>query len=354
MKEPTPFLSRWSRLKRQTNSERRTPARERAAENLGEVESAAPDAGSVDCTDLPSLDAITRETDISVFLRSQVPAEMTRAALRRAWASDPAIRDFIGIAENQWDFNDPNAMPGFGALRATDTVAAFLAQAVGRGVAGERPEEAPPTLGTGMEKAPLPATQPDPKPDTDPLDQARAREYALLATLLARAPGAALIRQLASIKGDESQLGQAHAALAQGADETSASDVGRAYFELFAGLGRGQLLPYASYYLTGSLYGRPLARVRESFERLQIEPCDPGEPEDHIAVLFETMAGLVGGDIAASPRADREFFQAHLAPWARRFCLDLEHAETAGFYRCVGSLARTFMEIEAEAYSLSV
>ena len=65
---------------------------------------------------LPSIDAITADTDIIAFLQSGVPAELTRAALRGAWTSDPAIRDFIGVAENQWDFNDPNGIPGFGPL----------------------------------------------------------------------------------------------------------------------------------------------------------------------------------------------------------------------------------------------
>jgi hypothetical protein len=84
-----------------------------------------------DLSSLPSIETITGDTDISGFLQSCVPAELTRAALRLAWASDPAIRDFIGIAENQWDFNDPTAMPGFGPLPASDNVPALLARAIG-------------------------------------------------------------------------------------------------------------------------------------------------------------------------------------------------------------------------------
>jgi len=56
---------------------------------------------------------------------------LTRAALRHAWASDPAIRDFIGLAENQWDFNDPNAILGFGPLSASDNLRALLTQEIG-------------------------------------------------------------------------------------------------------------------------------------------------------------------------------------------------------------------------------
>jgi len=75
---------------------------------------------------------ITVNTDIRGFLQSRVPAELSRAALRQAWASDPAIRDFIGIAENQWDFNDPDSIPGFGPLLESDNLPGLLAQALGR------------------------------------------------------------------------------------------------------------------------------------------------------------------------------------------------------------------------------
>jgi TorA maturation chaperone TorD len=184
----------------------------------------------------------------------------------------------------------------------------------------------------------------------DPIDGARAREYALLATLLAKSPDTQLIRQLASLDCDESPLGIAHALLANAAAQTSESSAAREYLELFIGLERG-LLPYASYYLTGSLCGPPLARVRQSFQRLGIEAALPWEPEDHIVILFEVMAGLVSGDIAGPRGADREFFGRQLAPWARRFCVDLENAKSARFYACVGSLGRVFMDIEADAYS---
>ena len=87
--------------------------------------------GPFDTERLPAIETIKVDTDIEAFLQSGVPAELTRAALRQAWASDPAIRDFIGIAENQWDFNDPNAMPGFSALNAKDKVADLLRQVLG-------------------------------------------------------------------------------------------------------------------------------------------------------------------------------------------------------------------------------
>ena len=81
-----------------------------------------------DLASLPSLDSITAATDIRAFLSPGVPKELARAALRRAWSADPAIRDFKGLAENDWDFTDPAAMPGFGALPPGYDVKKLVAQ----------------------------------------------------------------------------------------------------------------------------------------------------------------------------------------------------------------------------------
>jgi TorA maturation chaperone TorD len=188
--------------------------------------------------------------------------------------------------------------------------------------------------------------------DLDEVDAARAREYALLSVLLARPPDAGLLGRLAHLKGDASLLGVAHAALAQAARGTGEERVAREFFDLFVGLGRGECLPYGSYYLTGFLHERPLARLRQDLVRLQIERA-PGqaEPEDHAAILCEIMAGLAGHELPVPPGADRELFAAHLAPWIARFFSDLERAQCASFYRGVGMLGRVFMEIESEAFA---
>jgi hypothetical protein len=104
----------------------------------------------------------------------------------------------------------------------------------------------------------------------DEVDRARAQEYALLATLLSRGPGTELIGRLALLGGEATPLGAAHAALGEAAARTDEARAGREFFDLFTGLGQGELLPYASHYLTGSLYGRPLARLRETFQLLGI------------------------------------------------------------------------------------
>ena len=166
----------------------------------------------------------------------------------------------------------------------------------------------------------------------DDVDRARAQEYALLATLLSRSPDDRMLGRLALLRGDASPLGTAHTALAEAAAKADAKSVKAEYFNLFDGLGGSGFLPYASYYLTGSLYGRPLVRLRQALQNLGIGRAEHlSEPEDHAAVLCELMASLAGGRIAAPVEAEREIFETHLAPWIGRFFADLERAESAIF-----------------------
>lgn len=188
--------------------------------------------------------------------------------------------------------------------------------------------------------------------DSHGFDAHRAKEYSLLATLLGRSPDAATLRRIARLRGDASSLGRAHQ-VAQTASSASVEGIAREYFNLFIGVGRGELLPYGSYYLTGFLNERPLARLREDLRSLGIERAEGQvEPEDHAATLCEVMAGMAGGQFPVPDTMQRRFFEKHLAPWVGRFFLDLERAEAGGFYRQVGSLGRLFLEIETEAFML--
>jgi hypothetical protein len=136
------FLERWSRKK--IDAEREAPAKdvspaaevrtpERQAKNDAKIPDDAASKPEFDLASLPSLDSITAVTDVRAFLAPGVPTELARAALRRAWAADPAIRDFKGLAENAWDFTDPTAMPGFGALPPGTDIKKMLAQIFGDG-----------------------------------------------------------------------------------------------------------------------------------------------------------------------------------------------------------------------------
>ena len=190
-------------------------------------------------------------------------------------------------------------------------------------------------------------------PEPDEVDLLRAHEYGLLAVLLGRAPTADVLTRIAELKGDVSPLGLAHIRLAEAAAAADPDAVSREFFDLFVGVGRGELLAYGSYYLTGFLHERPLASVRESLAVLGVERAERiFEPEDHIAILCEVMAGLAAGRFGAEPGADGRFFERHLRTWAPRFFADLETAGAAKFYRAVGRVGGLFMDIEAEAFAM--
>jgi len=189
--------------------------------------------------------------------------------------------------------------------------------------------------------------------DIDELDAHRAQEYSLLAMLLSRSPDAAMLNRIAKLRGDATPLGLAHLALAQAAGNASAERIAREYFTLFIGVGRGELLPYGSYYLTGFLNERPLARLREDLRAYGIERAEGQvEPEDHAAILCEIMSGMASGQFPVTVEMQQRFFEKHLATWIGRFFADLERAEAGEFYHQVGKLGRLFLETETEAFRL--
>jgi TorA maturation chaperone TorD len=187
----------------------------------------------------------------------------------------------------------------------------------------------------------------------DEFGRARAQEYALLATLLARNPDVDMLQRLALLTGDDSPLGLAHAALGAAAASASVETVRQEYFDLFAGLGESGLMPYASFYLAGSLYGRPLERLRDALKSLGIEKVSQSEPEDHVSIVCEIMSGVASGALQAPAGADREFFKIHVVSWIRSFFVDLEKSGATSFYAHVGTLGRVFIDIETEAYALA-
>jgi TorA maturation chaperone TorD len=195
-------------------------------------------------------------------------------------------------------------------------------------------------------------TREEPSVEADDVDEIRAQEYSLLAMLLSRAPSRVALNRISQLHGDMSPLGAAHGALAQIAQDTSVAEVEREFFDLFIGVGRGELLPYGSYYLTGFLHERPLARLRGDLGAINVVRVDGNaEPEDHAAILCEIMSGLLSGKLPAPAGTDQQIFEKHLAPWIGRFFADLERAESAQFYRNVGALGRVFIDIETEAFA---
>ncbi|GJD67483.1 TorD/DmsD family molecular chaperone [Methylobacterium gnaphalii] len=187
----------------------------------------------------------------------------------------------------------------------------------------------------------------------DDVDSVRARHYDLLAVLLGRAPDQDLLDLLALSPAGVGVLGRHVANLGVAAAEAPEATVEREFFALFVGVGRGEFLPYASYYLTGFLNERPLARVRKDLVALGLARDDDAtEPEDHLPFLLEVMGGLASGRFEAPAGMQAQFFIRHIAPWAGRFFADLEQARSARFYRAVGGLGRAFIDVEAEAFAM--
>lgn len=175
-------------------------------------------------------------------------------------------------------------------------------------------------------------------------------------TLLAAPPSTQTLDACAGITGDPATpIGAGLTALAAAAVRTDAKAAEREFNALFIGLGRGELLPYASHYLTGNLNDRPLAALRKDMNRLRISRAkDVFEPEDNIASVLEMMRGQIVGayGVPATLEGQAAFFDAHLAPWGQRFFADLEKADAAAFYVPVGTLGLAFLEIETRAFAM--
>lgn len=188
-------------------------------------------------------------------------------------------------------------------------------------------------------------------------DVLRAAMYDMLSVLLARPPRRDLIDRVAKLDGDRSEMGRAVQALARVALGATESSVEREFNRLFIGLGRGELVPYASYYMTGFLHEKPLALLRTDMARRGIErAANVFEPEDNIASLCEMMAGLILGRFGA-PEAlpgQRDFFAQHMGAWAGHFFTDLEGAKESVFFAPVGAVGRVFISIEREGFRLAV
>ena len=186
-------------------------------------------------------------------------------------------------------------------------------------------------------------------------ETARAGTYRLLALLLGDTPGEEALDIVASLPSSDTPIGHKIGELSARAESITPAAVAREYHNLFVGLGQGELIPYGSYYLSGFLHEKPLARLRTDLRKLGIErDSQVSEPEDGIASICEIMSGLIAGDfgIPANLSVQKDFFTKHLGSWGPQFFVDLESAETADFYRPVGAVGGIFFRLEAEAFSL--
>jgi len=187
-------------------------------------------------------------------------------------------------------------------------------------------------------------------------DALRADLYDFLGALLAAPPDAELLKKSAALTGDGSDIGRGVTALATIAGAFGQEGAREEFHALFIGLGRGELMPYASYYMTGFLNEKPLASLRNDMGRLGIERSpNVYEPEDNIASLCEMMAGLIRGRFftAADLDQQRQFFNTHIGPWAGHFFTDLEGAKNSVLYAPIGAIGKAFIEVEREAFRMA-
>jgi TorA maturation chaperone TorD len=203
----------------------------------------------------------------------------------------------------------------------------------------------------------LTPTDPVPAPPDGPSaeDRLRADLYNYMGLVLARPMDRMVLDQTAGLSGDATELGRAIDALAARARAATPDSARREFESLFIGLGRGELVPYASFYLTGFLNEKPLATLRRDFAALGLGRAEGVfEPEDGIASLMEAMGALIVGRFGPVPAPARqaEFWARHVGPWAGHFFADLERAPSGDLYAAVGAVGRRFMEIEREAFRL--
>lgn len=187
-------------------------------------------------------------------------------------------------------------------------------------------------------------------------DRLRAQWYALLAQYLSAPPDAATLELACALTGDDTDLGRGVRALSAAAKGVTVAGLEEEYFNLFTGVGQGELLPFGSYYLTGFLNEKPLAALRLDMDELGIGRAEGvKEPEDHIASLCEMMAGMITGAFGEPVGLERQraFFDKHIGCWAPRFFEDLQATESAAFYMPIGLIGSVFMTVESQAFEMA-
>jgi len=190
----------------------------------------------------------------------------------------------------------------------------------------------------------------------DQANAMRAGVYELLGRLLVREPDEALLqvlRDIGEVDASEGRVAMGWELMKQASQKAQLADVVEEYFDLFIGVGRGELVPFGSWYITGFLMEKPLALLRSDLAELGIERQEGvRESEDHMAALCDAMAILIRSGQEVTLAQQQAFFNDHLAPWADRFFNDLQNAQAAHFYRSVGFFGESFFSFEQQLLSM--
>jgi TorA maturation chaperone TorD len=190
-------------------------------------------------------------------------------------------------------------------------------------------------------------------------DTLRANTYRLLARLLAAPVPGDLLETLRRIDGNGADGGMVMARAWQtlkiASERATAEGIDDEYHDLFIGLGRGELVPYGSWYMTGFLMDRPLALLRRDLAAFGIErEADVHEPEDHVSALCEVMSMLIESAGEIPLESQQKFFFDHVSPWMGRFFADMQQARSARFYLAVGQLGELFIDVEKKYLDMTV
>jgi TorA maturation chaperone TorD len=183
----------------------------------------------------------------------------------------------------------------------------------------------------------------------------RASAYALIAAILRSAPDQAMLDRLGGLPqqtgSDGDDLLLAMSSLALSAKSHTPTSIDTEFHDLFIGLGKGEVVPYGSWYLTGFLMEKPLSDLRDDLAKLGYERNESVvEPEDHAAALCEVISLMITE--ASDLSAQRKFFESHMVNWMSRFFVDLSKAKSAVFYKAVGRFGTAFIALEIEYFSM--
>ena len=190
----------------------------------------------------------------------------------------------------------------------------------------------------------------------DELQLMRASVYELLGRMLASEPDKSVLdvlRQIESVDTSDGPLAMGWELLKQASLKTDEDAVTQEYFDLFVGVGRGELVPFGSWYITGFLMEKPLAALRADLRKIGIERQEGvRESEDHMAALSDVMSIMIRSNEPID--SQRQFFSNHIAPWANAFFNDLQNAQAARFYRSVGFFGASFIDFEKQLLAMKI
>ena len=189
-------------------------------------------------------------------------------------------------------------------------------------------------------------------------DRGRADLYALLARLFYAGPDRALLDSLVGHEdlfgADDVPLGRAWRALARAASDADPQTLTLEYDSLFVGVGKAQVTPYCSHYLTPTGRERIVVALRDELRQLGLARAGgSNEPEDHVAVLCEVMRHLVslGSDDQAIGR-QKQFFMRYICAAYIQLTDEILGTAATQFYKDVARVMRVFFDVESQSFEM--